>query len=418
MTSPKQRFAVCSFGRVFDVEPKQELLSLGELLRFASRFEVKPKVLQRMRKAVAKVERSLERVLDEAPGAGPVGVKLREAMRAAEADGGDPEAAARALAASLAHEARQGVKRDLRLWSPVLYRDGARRGSDGVLHVSCLVLDYDGGTRIEDASAAWSDWLHVAHSTWSFTEERHKFRVVLPLAYPVEPSDWEGVWNWAEARAGGPVDPSGRGVASTFAIPTVGAPGWPRRCIGNTGPLVDPLALGLISAPASAPSSVPDPVSESLVVGSRKYTYIAEPLPDGIADLPPAQGVAPRWEDDDVWDAFGGGMSDGGGPPGDDDIATSDEVVATEHRAPDESVAEPSPADRTEASEVPTREGSASNEMDRLRDEVARLQRLLEGSPEHRVPSALERVAALHREGVLDDVEFELAKRAVIEPDD
>ena len=165
----EQRFAVCSFGRVFDVEPKKELLSLGEILRFVSRFEVKPQVLQRMRKGVAKVEKSLERVLDDSPGAGHIGAKLREAMRSAEQDGGDPVAAAKQLADSLAHDVRQSVKRDLRLWSPALYKPGARRGSEGVVH-------------------------------------------------------------------------------------------------------------------------------QSLVTGSRKYTYIAEELPAGIADLPEAQGVAPRWE--------------------------------------------------------------------------------------------------------------------------
>lgn len=409
----EQRFAVCSFSRVFDVEPKQEMLTLGELLRFTTRFEVKPQVLQRMRKAVAKVERALERVLHDAPGAGPVGVKIREAMRAAEADGGDSESAARALADTLAHDARQSVKRDMRLWSPVLYREGARRGSEGVIHLSCLVLDYDGGTRIEQASAAWSDWLHVVHSTWSFTESEHKFRVILPLAHAVAPVDWEAVWCWAEERAGGLVDPSGRGVASTFAIPTVGALGWPRRCIANRGPLVDPLGLGLIAAPAPPSDRDLAPVTESLVLGSPKYTYIAEQLPEDIAELPPPRGVTPKWDADDVWDAFGGGVSVPEAARVAAETAPTSPVEPRGSVSAAAPVVVPAPSRTTESAES-TRTDERITLLER---EVERLRCLLEGSPEHRVPSALERVAALHREGVLDDVEFELAKRTVIDGD-
>ena len=429
MTDPsEQRFAVCSFGRVFDVEPKQELLTLGELLRFASRFEVKPQVLQRMRKAVAKVEKSLERVLSDYPGAGPVGAKLREAMRAAEEDGGDPVAAARQLAASLAHDARQSVKRDLRLWSPALYRPGARRGSEGVIHISCLVLDYDGGTRIEEASKAWSRWLHVAHSTWSFTEAHHKFRVVIPLAHPVGVSDWEAVWRWAEARAGGPVDPSGRGVASTFAIPTVGALGWPRRCISNPGDLLNPLEEHLVTVPAPPAEGPPPTVSESLVTGSRKYTYIAEPLPEGIAELPDAQGVAPRWDAEDAWDAFGSGGSALIGArsrPSPSPKPSDAAVVATMPTWNDNLGVNPDAEQESEAESGSTRAESATDsELAALREEIrslslenAELTRRLEGTPELRVPLALERVAALHHEGVLDDIEFEIAKRGIIEGD-
>ncbi len=42
----------------------------------------------------------------------------------------------------------------------------------------------------------------MLHTTWSHTDDHHKFRVVLPLAVPVRAADWRPFWDWAAARTG------------------------------------------------------------------------------------------------------------------------------------------------------------------------------------------------------------------------
>jgi len=84
-------------------------------------------------------------------------------------------------------------------WSPALYKEGTTRGKANVLALSCLVLDYDTGTTtIKEAIKTW-DWRPgMLHTSWSHTEDRHRFRVILPLHQPVPATDWPGVFAWAD----------------------------------------------------------------------------------------------------------------------------------------------------------------------------------------------------------------------------
>ena len=88
------------------------------------------------------------------------------------------------------------------LWSPASYpADCTARRSASVVSVSCLVLDYDDGTTLKQAHAAWRDWPHIIHTSWSHTPEHHKCRVVVPLDRPVSAEGWPRVFAWARARA-------------------------------------------------------------------------------------------------------------------------------------------------------------------------------------------------------------------------
>jgi hypothetical protein len=99
-----------------------------------------------------------------------------------------------------------GPKEALPLWSPALYRSGGHRQKSDVLSVSMLVLDYDDGTPIENAEGIWGPWAHIVYTTPSHRPDTPRFRVVLPLAEPVEAKDWPQVWAWAERRAGKTID--------------------------------------------------------------------------------------------------------------------------------------------------------------------------------------------------------------------
>ena len=94
--------------------------------------------------------------------------------------------------------ATDGTKKEIPAWSPAIYKEGTTRGKANVEALSCLVLDYDEGrTTIEDAMAAWSWRAGILHTSWSHTEDQHRFRVILPLDTPVSVEDWPGVFEWA-----------------------------------------------------------------------------------------------------------------------------------------------------------------------------------------------------------------------------
>jgi hypothetical protein len=164
---------VCSFKRVFDTEPEQEVLTLAELVACFRRFELKPQLFAKIERECGRIDRALEQALAGDLNAGERVSAIREVGDAARARGEDPRPSMRAKAEELKHYARKDAKKDLRLWSPVKYRDGWKeRGSEGVTHVTCLVLDYDAGVRIPESTSVWSDFFHMVHTTWSHTPAR------------------------------------------------------------------------------------------------------------------------------------------------------------------------------------------------------------------------------------------------------
>ena len=135
-------------------------------------------------------------------------------------------------------------------WSPAEYIAGKTRGSAGVRALSCLVLDYDSGVAcIENARKAWGGWPGILHTSWSHTEEHHKFRVIMPLWRPVPAEDWPGVFAWAEswtrttatpdkvmtdeefrrAKWIKTIDPACKDPGRLFYVPAVRSEDWPRH---------------------------------------------------------------------------------------------------------------------------------------------------------------------------------------------
>src|SRR5262249_31490999 len=88
---------------------------------------------------------------------------------------------------------REREDKDGALWSPTLYRDGAKRGNAGVDKLFALVIDFDDGTAPTAMTPAWERWEYVIYSTFSSTLEHPKWRAVFPLARPVPGVDWTHV---------------------------------------------------------------------------------------------------------------------------------------------------------------------------------------------------------------------------------
>jgi hypothetical protein len=288
-------FPVCTFKRVFDTTPLVEVLTLSELVQCFRRFELKPQLHTKIEREVARIERALDQALTGET----VGERVSEISGAA-AGAPDAERAMRAKAEELKVAARKEAKRDLRLWSPALYREGwAERGSEGVTHVSCLVLDYDMGVRIPDATAPFADFFHLVHTTWSHTPAHPKFRVILPLACAVPAAQWDVLWRWAHERSGGEIDRAMSGPAATYALPATPYRDAPREALANAASLLDPRELGIDVGelvrlpPKHAPVSpmLGDPDKEYVVEGASEALYVYDDLSWGD-DLDVEQAAA------------------------------------------------------------------------------------------------------------------------------
>lgn len=262
------RFAVATFKRVFEVTPRRDVLTLEELVRGLTTFALKPRLQARVERELSRLEQTYRA---HAAGEEPSG-RYAAMLRRARARGDGGEAAYEQLRRKIFARS----KTDLRLWSPTLYRAGGRRGSEDVVHLSCLVLDYDAGATIEAASARWSDFFHVVHTTWSHTPERPKFRLVLPLAAPVLAEDWERVWGWAQRRAGGLIDSALKSPASTYALPATAGHDHPRRAFVARAPLLDAVALGLVPRAAAPPPQLERP-DASHFRGDPDLTFVPAP---------------------------------------------------------------------------------------------------------------------------------------------
>ncbi len=299
------RFAVCTFERVFDTTPKQDARTLPELVGALTRFDLKPQLRKSIARETKRIETAWAAWECGDDGAGPIFRKLEAARQDAESRGWEVAAAVRTVYETLLRQARGRAKTDLRLWSPALYRPEHKRGREGVLHLSCLVLDYDKGTRVAEASRTWERWLHVLHSTWSHTHAYPKFRVILPLAGPVEAEHWGEVWAWASGRAGGAVDPSMKGVAATYASPATPSSGAERVCSVHVAPLLDPVVEGLAPWFAEPPPLPGPPPAKGthFRAGVEGHTYLQEWSPEEVAATP-SPTSEPDWVpgDDFDWD--------------------------------------------------------------------------------------------------------------------
>ncbi|MBX7192611.1 MAG: hypothetical protein K1X94_11165 [Sandaracinaceae bacterium] len=249
LSSREVLLPVTTFRRVFDTMPVQEVLTLPELVAALRRFELKPEVLARSQREIARVRRATTRVKAGLHTSAGLEVRLQKAAEEARAARRDPVAAIEAMGLRLEDEARKKAKGELRVWSPTLYVPGAdKRGGEHVTHLSCLVLDHDDGTRIDDASARWSRYFHVVHSTWSHTEEHPRFRLVLPFAHLVAARDWTRVWQWAAAQSGHAIDGALKNPSSHYALPAVPNLNWPRVAFSRPGALLSPFDEGLVDA--------------------------------------------------------------------------------------------------------------------------------------------------------------------------
>ncbi len=286
------RFAVTTFSRVFDTEPTRDAVTLSQLTEGLQRFILKPKLkrsIEREHQRINSAWESFER------GERYAGKRFGWIHQAFKRGGHE---AARKEYEHMLFKASGRAKTDLRIWSPVLYPPDSKRGSDNVVHVSCLVLDYDSGVPIEQASEDWEGHYRIVHTTWSHTAAHHKFRLIMPMVGPVRAKDWRKVWLWAHERVHSESDPAGKADAATYALPVVPNEDWPRESFVRPGELLDPLGEGLIDSYADDPPELTPEEPTHFRGGAGDDKFVC-----GAKSEPPPEEEA--WDaDDDAFDLF------------------------------------------------------------------------------------------------------------------
>ena len=131
---------------------------------------------------------------------------------------------------------------------------------------SVVALDVDDGITTWEAHGRFLDVFHVIYTSWRHTRERHRFRVVLPLARDVSGVEFKLLWAVLARRLGGNVDGQTRDLARALFLPARRPDGWRAGAKAwDEVPLLDPDAL-LVDAlalvqpprrPASEPVTVP-----------------------------------------------------------------------------------------------------------------------------------------------------------------
>jgi hypothetical protein len=85
-------------------------------------------------------------------------------------------------------------KNQLPLWSPTLFE--GTRNSKNAQFISCLVYDLDDGLTPFDTWRLFTDWVVIAHTSFSHKPQFHKYRIILPLKKVVPAEEWNRASKW------------------------------------------------------------------------------------------------------------------------------------------------------------------------------------------------------------------------------
>ena len=107
-------------------------------------------------------------------------------------------------------------------WSPGTFV-GERRGKGNVERLWCLVFDIDGTKTIGWALDVFAGRLGLLHTSKSHTPERHRYRVVLPLARPVTAAEHDAMWRRFNHRWPNAFDDGAKDASRFWYRPALGA---------------------------------------------------------------------------------------------------------------------------------------------------------------------------------------------------
>jgi hypothetical protein len=174
-----------------------------------------------------------------------------------------PKLAARLVDFRLRPDLAPPVSKDVRKRSlpaiiPATFT-GPGRERAHVAAVNVAFLDFDGTCDISTARARWAGFAYALHTSWSHTAEKHRFRLVLPLARPVPRDAWPDAFARLVELAVEPFDRCSENPAQPFFLPAVPSSTAERFGVVNDGPWLDLLAELDKRTPPAPPALAPAP---------------------------------------------------------------------------------------------------------------------------------------------------------------
>jgi uncharacterized protein (DUF927 family) len=110
-------------------------------------------------------------------------------------------------------------RKDGAAWSPATILPGQTRENLSVKEVSMAVIDIDDGTPYGEIAKKLDGLAFLAHSSYSHTESKNKYRVIIPLAKPVPANEWPVVWTRVNLFVDERNDPSTKDASRLYYTP-------------------------------------------------------------------------------------------------------------------------------------------------------------------------------------------------------
>gem|GEM_PF-1145060 len=159
--------------------------------------------------------------------------------------------------------------------SPVSYKPGAKRGNHGVEMISCAVFDVEHHGPFDALQEKLHGYAYLAHSSYRHTVEAPRFRIILPLANPVQASQWPECWDRLNQWLGGINDPSTKDAARIYYLPSQQPDAIGHFIVSGEGKHLD---IGEL------PELPPEQLAKVSTQATRNYLKVKI---DGIEEFPP-----------------------------------------------------------------------------------------------------------------------------------
>ena len=155
------------------------------------------------------------------------------------------------------------VKKEERndFFSMVAYKPDTKRAKENVETLSAVVLDFDntedGQLKLPEfiEQLKQLDLIYLYYTTWSHTEARHRWRLILPFAKAIEPNFWPEVHARVLNLLGDPVGldkAASKGVSRMWIMPCIAEGGVYEVGYEIAGKFLDPHTL-----PPTAKTTLP-----------------------------------------------------------------------------------------------------------------------------------------------------------------
>lgn len=175
--------------------------------------------------------------------------------------------------------------KDGKLFSPATFN--GTRSKEHVQDISLLVLDSDDGTTLEEiiTKCKTLNYNFFIYTTHSHTEEKHKFRVVFPLATPIPANIYPLLWKWT-AKEFPTIDLSAKDCSRMFYYPAIKTPQSPFYAESFDGNLLDWRELPLVALAEESPkqeNQKPSSKNPTQNSNKAKSAYVQAALDDELS---------------------------------------------------------------------------------------------------------------------------------------